>query len=195
MSVPSVSLCCASYLEAQPTIFSDVTFIFTDILVASSFVFLPPAAFHRLELCLSASAALAELYFPRTEQEGPFPTRPRRAYITAQNNDWQRLCAQLATLPALHALRVWFDCKDLRPWHKRFAETPFFRGLWDVRAREFTLALPKLPVRRELEAAMFLEGEALEGAPFVVERGPRPNNWLVHLSSMETLLRGRQYTP
>lgn len=109
------------------------------------------------------------------------------------HNPWQQLCDALVALPPphLHALRIWLDSSDLRPWHKRVSETRFLGRLFEVRglARErFVLGLPELPERRgpdtHVLGEQYLEGERLEGAPFCVIRGPRPNNWRVHLRNI-----------
>ncbi len=140
---------------------------------------------------------MVELYYPRADTEAPLLTLPTRSQISVENNQWERLCKTLATFEDLRELRLWFHSQDLRSWHRRFAETRFFRSLWHVKARNFTLALPKLPQTRGMEESAYLDGEILDRAPFRVERGPRPNNWEVHLAvfhrvSLERLAMARQ---
>ncbi|KAH8880295.1 hypothetical protein GQ53DRAFT_670239 [Thozetella sp. PMI_491] len=182
------------YLEAHPTIFSTVRFVFTDTNVAAGFLSAPaygPATFRSLELCIRTTNTLVELYYPNAGMEGTVVTGWPMP-VTAKNNPWERLCTALAALQDLRELRLWFDCKDLRPWHRRFNETRFFHRLKEIRANEFTLGLPELPDVRGQEDAAFLEGDQLAGMPFQVERGPRPNNWQVHLATMDERLRLRR---
>lgn len=149
-----------------------------------------------MELCIRATNILTELYYPpfiTGSDDGPLPIFAGRARpnLSMKDNPWQRVCDLLVSLPNLQALRIWFDTQDMRPWHKRVSETRFFGRLFDVKVAEkskFVLGLPELPARRgpdhEVLGGHFLEGERLESAPFVVERGPRPNNWSVHLAGM-----------
>lgn len=88
------------------------------------------------------------------------------------------------------------DSEDLRPWHKRVHEARFFARLARARAaRDFVLYLPDIPdepERRGLPEGSYLEeGTAVDGAPFRIVRGPRPDNWQLHLSrvSLPQLVR------
>ncbi len=164
-----------------------------------------------MELCLRIPNILTEIYYPPASSsttndgggggdngrgdDGPpavFAGHARPS-LSMAHNPWQRVCDALAALPQLQALRVWLDSSDLRPWHKRVSETRFFGRLFDVRVAggdvsKFVLGLPELPERRGPDSqalqGQYLEGEKLEGAPFVLERGVRPNNWRVHLRSI-----------
>ena len=103
-------------------------------------------------------------------------------------------CHALATLPQLRRLRVWIDSKDLRPWHKAAAETDLFATLAEVRKpTDFVLCLPDLPEDESKWGlpGRYLEGERLDGAPFHVERGERPNNWKVYLSTRAAFMPAR----
>ncbi len=66
----------------------------------------------------------------------------------------------------------------------------FAHSLKDVRCHSkkwFVLELPTVPtvsaegVKWGLGRHHFLEGDVLEGMPFVVKRGSRPNNWELHI--------------
>jgi len=218
--------CKRMYLEALPSLYASVTFVFTDLTEAGDFLarYTPdppspspsldqvlnpreeyPATFRSIEICIRATNLLTELYFPYAEMaapgvdgsasEGPLPVRSGGMRLSMENNPWARVCALLARQQNLHALRIWFDTRDLRPWHKRVSEARLFAKLWDVRVKhreQFILALPELPERSSpdqeqdwvpfgLAPHHFLEGERVEEAPFVVVRGPRPNNWRVHM--------------
>ena len=199
------------YLEGLPSLYGNTTFVFTDTQSAGDFLARYGGDDGRhplrsLELCIRATNALTEVYFPAPgegegEGEGPpavFAGRARaRPGLGPQSNPWQRVCDGLAALGGLRDLRVWFDTRDLRPWHKRVSETRLFGRLFDVRVPDrgrFVLALPELPARRgpdhEVLAGHFLEGDRLADAPFTVERGPRPNNWQLHLSGAGMLAIG-----
>ncbi|AEO66424.1 uncharacterized protein THITE_2114520 [Thermothielavioides terrestris NRRL 8126] len=188
-------------MECLPSLYGNTTFIFTDTGTAGAFLELYSQDMERyplrsLELCIRATNIMTEIYYPSAGpggDEGPpavFAGRARPG-LSMSNNPWQRVCDQLAQLRNLHELRVWFDSRDLRPWHKRVSETRFFGKLFDVRVpdkRRFVLGLPELPARRGPDThvleGQYLEGERLEDAPFTVERGPRPNNWRIHLRSI-----------
>ncbi|KAK4663213.1 hypothetical protein QC763_606650 [Podospora pseudopauciseta] len=203
-------VCKRMYREALPSLVANTTFVFTDLLEAHGWLSLyggnpEKLPIRSLEICILTTQLMTELYFPTSEEnEGPNPTfghgnssngRSEDSHpgITMHSNPWQRVCDQLALLPNLHSLHIWFHTRDLRDWHKRMSETRFFAKLFNVKVKDrnqFVLALPDLPLKpkRGLPSHHFFENETLEGAPFVVERGPRPNNWRVHL--MASGLRG-----
>ncbi|KAK4240526.1 hypothetical protein C8A03DRAFT_31344 [Achaetomium macrosporum] len=189
--------CKRMYIECLPSLYSNTTFVFTNTNTAAEFLALYSEDTERhplrsLELCIRAANILTEIYYPTGGpggDEGPPAVFAGRArpFLSMQNNPWQRVCDYLIKLRDLQELRIWFDSSDLRPWHKRVSETRFFGKLFDVRVPDksrFVLGLPELPARRGPDAQLlegqYLEGENLEHAPFTVERGPRPNNWLVH---------------
>ncbi|KAK4174884.1 hypothetical protein QBC36DRAFT_332702 [Triangularia setosa] len=203
-------VCKRMYSEALPSLFASTTFIFTDLSEAHEWLSLYGGIPERLpirslEICILTTHLMTELYFPTSEEgeEGPNPTfghsrtnnisEDSHPGISMHSNPWQRVCDQLALLPNLQNLHVWFHTKDLRDWHKRMSETRFFARLFNVKVKDrnrFVLALPDLPLKpkRGLPSHHFFDNENLEGAPFLVERGPRPNNWRVHL--MASGLRG-----
>ena len=193
------------YLECLPSLYSNTTFIFTDLIEASAFLTLYSNQhelypIRSLELCIRTSQLMTELYYPSAElgaagDEGPPASFGDSAHpgLSMENNPWQVICDRLVELPNLQSLRIWFDTRDLRDWHKRVSEARFFQRLFDVRVgqkEKFVLGLPLLPAaaKRGLPNHHFLEGEVVQDAPFVVVRGPRPNNWRVHL--MASGLRG-----
>ncbi|KAK0726393.1 hypothetical protein B0T21DRAFT_385662 [Apiosordaria backusii] len=199
-------VCKRMYREALPSLVASTTFIFTDLFEAHEWLSLYGGNPERLpirslEICILTTQLMTELYFPTSEEgEGPNPTfghsnnnDDSHPGISMDSNPWQRVCDQLALLPNLQNLYIWFHTRDLREWHKRMSETRFFARLFNVTVKDrnkFILALPDLPLKpkRGLPSHHFFENETLEGAPFVVERGPRPNNWRVHL--MASGLRG-----
>ncbi|KAK3352599.1 hypothetical protein B0T25DRAFT_567878 [Lasiosphaeria hispida] len=184
------------YLESLPSLYSSLTFLFTDLPLTADFLtrYTPTLPLRSLELHIRATPLLTELYYPYSPA-GPDPVSAG-GHITMAHNPWARVCALLAQQPppgttTLHSLRIWFDTRDLRPWHKRVSETRLFAGLLGVRVLRkprFLLELPELPVETRtasegLEANHFFAGDAvLDGAPFTVVRGPRPNNWRVHFA-------------
>jgi hypothetical protein len=148
-----------------------------------------------LGLCIRTTNIIPELYYPPLVEglgdEGPPAIFAGRAHpgLDMKNNPWQRVCDLLVELPKLQDLHIWFDSRDLRPWHKRVSETRFFGRLFHVRVPDknrFVLGLPELPTRlgpdHQILGGQFLQGENLANAPFMVERGARPNNWAVHLT-------------
>jgi hypothetical protein len=189
------------YLECLPSLYANTTFIFTDTRTAGDFLTRyggDPDRYpiRSLELSIRVPNIITEIYFPpaiSNGDEGPpaiFAGRARPT-LSMQNNPWQHLCDRLVALPNLQDLHIWFDSSDLRPWHKRVSETRFFGRLFDVRVPDksrFVLDLPELPERRGPDSQAlqghYLEGEKLENAPFTLRRGPRPNNWRVHLRSI-----------
>ncbi|KAK4126517.1 hypothetical protein N657DRAFT_568453, partial [Parathielavia appendiculata] len=188
-------------LECLPSLYANTTFIFTDTRTAGDWLSRYGGEPERypirsVELNIRVPNIITEIYYPPAStngDEGPpavFAGRARPT-LSVQHNPWQMLCDRLADLPNLQDLRIWFDSSDLRPWHKRVSETRFFGRLFDVRVpdkRRFVLGLPELPDRRgpDCQALQghYLEGEKLENAPFTLERGPRPNNWRVHLRNI-----------
>ncbi|KAK5657825.1 hypothetical protein OQA88_2898 [Cercophora sp. LCS_1] len=198
--MPVLTTCKRMYIEALPSLYTHTTFIFTDIPCADEFISLYTLSqtnLRSLEFSIRASNLLTELYFPYDEladpsSDGPILTGSAR--LSMSNNPWARVCDLLAQQQSLQSLRVWFDTRDLRPWHKRVSETRLFGRLFDVKIAnrdKFVLALPELPERNweedteyfphGLAAHHFLEGKVTENAPFKVIRGPRPNNWRVHM--------------
>ncbi|KAK4153011.1 hypothetical protein C8A00DRAFT_44017 [Chaetomidium leptoderma] len=193
--------CKRMYLECLPSLYSNITFVFTDTRTAGDFLSRynqDPERYpiRSLEFCLRLPNILTELYYPpagNNGDEGPPAIFAGRAHpsLSLTNNPWARLCDELAALPNLQDLRFWLDASDLRPWHKRVSETRFFGRLFDVRVPDksrFVLGLPELPERRGPDslalAAHYLEGHNMDNAPFTLERGPRPNNWRVHLRNI-----------
>jgi len=161
----------------------------------------PPISFRSIELCIRTSPLLTEIYFPYSEMafpgvnlsEGPNPNLGG-SRLSMDNNPWARICSHLAYQPSLQDLRIWFDTRDLRPWHRRVSEIRMFGRLFGVRTKSkerFILELPVLPdaiPEQSLDLSPHrmgrhhcLEGEMLDTAPFIVVRGPRPNNWRVHM--------------
>jgi len=188
-----ISFC--RYLECVESIYENLTFCFTDQSVLHLFLDSYGAdTIRSIELGIEASPLLMEVYFHAPA--GPSPAIASGGVITIHNNPWQKTCSKLSEQTRLRRLHVWFDLQDLRPWHSRVVETAFFDGLWGVCAADFVLMLPELHINNrgpsaELQAYL-LEGETLEGAPFVVERGPRPNKWRLHLSRMNQHLSARR---
>lgn len=111
--------------------------------------------------------------------------------LTAQTNPWEDLCRRLAALPNLRSLHIRLDSEDLRPWHKRVNERVFLAQLFRADAREYVLYLPELPEEPERQGlpGSYLQGEILKEAPFEVYRGPRPNNWQLHLSRVRYFMQ------
>ncbi|KAK4159839.1 hypothetical protein QBC43DRAFT_221082 [Cladorrhinum sp. PSN259] len=206
----SLLVCKQMYLECLPSLYANTTFVFTDLVEAGRFLSIygnkrdehsgrELYPIRSLELCIRTTQLMTELYYPAAElganDDGPPASFGDNVHpgVSMDNNPWQVVCDRLVELPNLQSLRIWFDTRDLREWHKRVSETRFFAKLFSVRMTQrerFVLALPHLPAaeRRTLPTHHFLEGEVLDDAPFVVVRGPRPNNWRVHL--MASGLRG-----
>ncbi|KAL2130022.1 hypothetical protein VTI74DRAFT_6993 [Chaetomium olivicolor] len=199
--LPLLLTCKRAYIECLPSLYSNTTFIFTDTPTAEEFLSHYASDTDRfpirsLELSIRATNILTEIYYPPNtpgNDEGPPPVfaGQARPSLNMANNPWQRVCDLLIKLTNLQDLRIWFDSSDLRPWHKRVSEMRFFGKLFEVRVPDrnrFVLSLPELPTRRGPDAQVlqghYLEGEKIENAPFVVERGPRPNNWRVHLRNI-----------
>lgn len=192
----------ARYIECLPSLYANTTFIFTDTVTAGLFLELclkdqDRRPLRSLELCIRTANIMTEIYYPAPVgpggDEGPpavFAGRARPG-LSMTNNPWQRLCDRLVQLSNLQYLHIYFDSRDLRPWHKRVSETRFFGKLFDVRVPDktrFVLALPELFARRGPDSRVleghYLEGDKIEKAPFTVVRAPRPNNFGIHLQSL-----------
>lgn len=160
------------------------TLCFTDVVAARDFLARYSTAWNvrNIDISLRLKPLLTELYFPGPDGE-PQP-HVAGLPVTCDNNPWEDLCARLCALPCLRRLHLRLDSEDLRPWHKRVHERRFLARLFGVRARVCVLYLPEIPQAPELQGlpGCYLEGDALEGAPFELQRGPRPNNWQLHLS-------------
>ncbi|KAK4188276.1 hypothetical protein QBC35DRAFT_382906 [Podospora australis] len=204
-----LKVCKRMYLESLPTLYSSITWVFTDLSDCHDFLSLYSSSPDRfpirsIELTIRTTQLLTELYYPSSSSDGPNPTFGTQGQgggsshpgISMENNPWSRVCDSLSQLKNLHSLRIWFDTRDLRGWHTRVSETRFFAKLFNVKGvknkKNFILALPQVPHFGPggslNEAEHHLAGEILEAAPFTVERGPRPDNWRVHL--MTSGLRG-----
>lgn len=187
------------YQECYKSIYENLTFCFTEQDVLRLFLNLyKPETIRSIELCIKATPLLLELYSSHAPS-GPSPSIASGGILTIDNNPWQTTCTLLASLTRLRRLHIWFDSRDLRPWRSRVDEKTFFARLWAVRAHDFVLMLPELHTgggigggQSEDLNPLYLEGENLEGAPFVVERGPRPNKWRLHLSRMNQQLATRR---
>jgi hypothetical protein len=125
---------------------------------------------------------ISELYFPGPDGE-PQP-HIAGVPVTANDNPWEDLSRRLSSLPRLRELHVYLDSEDLRPWHKRVSERSFLKQLLQASARNFALYLPNIPGEAPLQGlpGTYLEDDLLDGASCTVVRGPRPNNWQLHLS-------------
>ncbi|KAH6856136.1 hypothetical protein B0I37DRAFT_69568 [Chaetomium sp. MPI-CAGE-AT-0009] len=196
-----LTTCKRMYVEALPSLYANTTFILTNTPTAVDFLTRygddpERRPIRSVEICIRVTNIITEIYYPpagRGRDEGP-PAKfagQARPTLSMTNNPWRHLCDGLVALPHLQELRVWLDSSDLRPWHKRVSETRFFGRLFDVRGpgrARFVLGLPELPERRGPDTYdlrdQYLEGANLDDAPFTVERGPRPNNWRVHLRNI-----------
>lgn len=174
----------ARYLESIDAWENIFTVCFTDIIVARDFLrrHAPIRNIRNIDISLRVKPLITELYFPGPDGE-PQP-HIGGIRITSKNNPWEDLCRRLAKLPKLRSLHIRLDSEDLRPWHKRVNEKNFFELLLHVDAREYVLYLPELPNQPDHQGlpGYYLEGEILKDVPFEVKRGPRPNNWQLHLS-------------
>lgn len=161
-----------------------LTFCFTDLLVARDFLakYAPLRTIRNIDISLRVKPLITELYFPGPD--GEVPPRVGGVPVTAERNPWEDLCRRLAALPGLRGLHVRLDSEDLRPWHKRVNEKGFFARLLRARAREFVLYLPDVPESPEAQGlpGAYLGEGAIEGGSLRIKRGPRPNNWQIHLS-------------
>lgn len=173
------------YIESIEVLESIFTVCFTDIVVARDFLAKYASArnIRNIDISLRVKPLITELYFPAGPDGEPQP-HIAGVPVTARRNPWEDLCRRLAALPRLRRLHVRLDSEDLRPWHKRVNEKAFFARLSRVKAREFVLHLPELPEVPELRGlpGAYLEGDLVKTTPFEVRRGPRPNNWQLHLS-------------
>lgn len=141
-----------------------------------------------VEVSLRVKPLISELYFPGPDGE-PQP-HIAGVPVTAKDNPWEDLSRRLASLAGpggrLRQLHVYLDSEDLRPWHKRVNERGFLRQLLSARARNFVLYLPSVPGEAPLQGlpGTYLEAGdgVLDEAGCTVVRGPRPNNWQLHLS-------------
>ncbi|KAK4144595.1 uncharacterized protein C8A04DRAFT_11351 [Dichotomopilus funicola] len=173
-----------------------------------------PHPIRSLELSIRVPNIITEIYYPSNPNTpggddgppavfaaGPVAAAPdgngtlrgSRSTLNARNNPWRHLCdTVVALLPLLRHLHIWLDSSDLRPWHKRVSETRFFGPFLDLprphSLERFVLSLPGLPVRRGPDThaltGQYLENEVLERLPFVVKRGPRPDNMRVHMRNI-----------
>ena len=156
----------------------------------------PTHEFRSVEISLLMTASLTDFYLllPGMGNAAIASAGTSSTPVNARNNVWETIGRALVAMPNLRRLRVWVDSKDLRPWHKAAAETRIFARLAEVRQpADFVLSLPSLPedeAARDL-AGCYLEGEELEGKPFRVERGERPDKWKVYLSSRAGILPAR----
>jgi hypothetical protein len=172
------------YLECIESIFSNLTFVFTDATTAEHFIDSHLASGIRfVELCL----CLPSIYFPGVLQV------PTPLHIRAPNMPWSRLCETLAQCTSLRELNIWCDVK-MEQWQELVYERPFFESLFDITTvprESFVLALPHihqpknaLPPRPPMPGIQdsYLEGDNLDGVPFTVKRGPRPDYWEAFLA-------------
>lgn len=165
------------------------TLCFTDVVAARDFLARYSTAWNvrNIDISLRVKPLITELYFPgpNGEPEPHIAGLP----VTSKNNPWEDLCRRLCALPNLRQLHIRLDSEDLRPWHKRVNETKFLEQLSHVKARVCMLYLPEIPAAPELQGlpGCYLEGDVLKDAPFELQRGPRPNNWQLHLSRVSAL--------
>lgn len=168
----------------------NLTFCFTDILTARNFL-----ARHRrskyirnVTISLRIPNILSEIYYPHADT-GEAAVHAGGARLSFQSNPWQDLCHRLSLLSPLRSLHIRLDSEDLRPWHKRVNEKQFSELLSRVKAQDYVLYLPDLPEHPSQRGlpGYYLEGDLLQEVPFEVKRGPRPNNWQVHLSRVSLL--------
>ena len=186
----SAQSCASSYLEGFPSIFEAVTFCITDMMQAGRLLSTPWAAcnIRSVDVSLQITASLTDFYLlrPGTDSAIIASTGQSGTPVNARSNVWETACRALAAMPQLRRLRIWIDSRDLRPWHEAAAETRLFASLAQIRRpQHFVLCLPKLPdddAARSLPG-LYLEGAELDGKPFKVERGDRPNKWVVFLTT------------
>lgn len=168
------------------------TFCFTDVVTARDFLAQHSTVrnIRNIDISLRVKPLLTELYFPASDGEPQPHIGGGVVRATAKKNPWEDLCRRLCAA-SLRRLHLRLDSEDLRPWHQRVDEVRFFEQLSRARAaRACVLYLPDIPEAPEHQGlpGAYLEGERLEGAPFEVRRGPRPNNWQVHLSRVSYYL-------
>lgn len=144
----------------------------------------PTRNIRNIEISLRVKPLISELYFPGPDGE-PQP-HIAGVPVTAKDNPWEDLSRRLSALPKVRELHVYLDSEDLRPWHKRVNERSFLKQLLQAGARNFVLYLPNIPGEAPLQGlpGTYLEdGRTLdESRCCAVVRGPRPNNWQLHLS-------------
>lgn len=207
------------YLEAVERLDNILTFSFTDLIVARDFLARhSDRTIRNVEISLRLKPLFTELYFPGPDGE-PQPHIDGLP-VTAKNNPWEDLCRRVAALPNLRQLHVYLDSEDLRPWHKRVNERKFLDQLTRARALSYVLYLPEIPDEPELcglpgsyllddddhdndgSRAVVVAAAAgdeknktkKKGAPpFRIVRGPRPNNWQLHLSRVSLLQLVRRH--
>ncbi|PSR80320.1 hypothetical protein BD289DRAFT_455383 [Coniella lustricola] len=186
MQVPAPLLVCKRmYLESVDDLRSSLIFCFTDIVTARDFLakHKRSPSIRNITISLRIPNIFAEIYYPLTDTGEPL-AHPGGTTLSFQRNPWQDLCRQLSLLSPLRSLHIRLDTEDLRPWHKRVNEKHFFELLTQIQARDYVLYLPELPESLSQRGlpGYYLEGDVLQDAPFEVKRGPRPNNWQLHLS-------------
>ncbi|KUI68865.1 hypothetical protein VM1G_04613 [Cytospora mali] len=182
-------VCKRMYLEAVDRLDNILTFSFTDIIVARDFLAkFPHRTIRNIQISLRVKPIITELYF--TGPDGEPQPHIGGSVVTTKNNPWEDLCRRLSAMPSLRQLHLYLDSEDLRPWHKRVNERRFFEQLFQARALNYVLNLPEIPAdpeRQGLPGSYLDDAEELEKAPFQIRRGPRPNNWQLHLSRVSLL--------
>lgn len=148
-----------------------------------------------LDISIRVKHLFTELYFPG---EGAARPHINGHPVTATQNPWADLCRRIVAMPNLRQLHIYFDAEDLRPWHQRVNERKFFEQLFHARALNYVLYLPELPDNPELCGlpGTYVDGPQVttgEEAPFRIVRGPRPNNWQLHLSRVSHLQLVRRH--
>lgn len=183
-------VCKRWYVESIEPLENALTFVFTDIIVARDFLRAnaPTRNIRNAELSLRVKPLISELYFPGPDGE-PQP-HIAGVPVTAADNPWEDLARRLAALPRLCQLHVYLDSEDLRPWHKRVNERGFLAQLLRATARTFVLYLPNIPPEAPLQGlpGTYLDDNLPDDASCTVVRGPRPNNWQLHLSRISQVL-------
>ncbi|KAK2613222.1 hypothetical protein N8I77_000147 [Diaporthe amygdali] len=183
-------VCKRWYLESVEALENALTFCFTDIIVARDFLSMnaPTRNIRNIEISLRVKPLITELYFPGPDGE-PQP-HIAGVPVTAKDNPWEDLCRRLSAIPNLRELHIYLDSEDLRPWHKRVNERSFLKQLLQAGARHYVLYLPNIPGEAGLQGlpGTYLEDDLLHKAPCAVVRGPRPNNWQLHLSRISHVL-------
>lgn len=185
-------VCKRWYAESIEPLENALSFVFTDIIVARDFLraHAPTRNIRNVEVSLRVKPLISELYFPGPDGE-PQP-HIAGVPVTAKDNPWEDLSRRLSSLPRLRELHVYLDSEDLRPWHKRVSERTFLRQLLRAKARNFVLYLPNIPGEAPLQGlpGSYLEDGLLpdDASRCAVVRGPRPNNWQLHLSRISHVL-------
>lgn len=183
-------VCKRWYVESIGPLERTLTFCFTDLIVARDFLAVnaPTRNIRNIEISLRIKPLISELYFPGPDGE-PQP-HIAGVPVTAKDNPWEDLSRRLSALPKLRELHIYLDSEDLRPWHKRVNERSFLKQLLQAKARNFVLYLPNIPGEAPLQGlpGTYLENDMLDSARYTVKRGPRPNNWQLHLSRISHVL-------